>query len=300
MSDTAAPRRPLIDAHHHQWDLDRHPQPWLEAQEHRPLRRSFGSRDLRAAATRSIAGRRLSATVVVQAIASDAETRDLLALAEGDPLIAAVVGWADLASPALGDRLDELAAAPGGRHLRALRHLVQDEADPAWLQRPGVERGLSAVAARGLGYDLLIRSHQFGQAIRLAERQPELPLVLDHAGKPPIAGGNLDDWERQLRRLAGHPRVVCKISGLITEANTERWNLSDLRPVWDVLISAFGVDRLMFGSDWPVCDLAGGWDRWAGAVEDLLAASGCSDPETDALLSGTATAFYRLEPPKGP
>jgi L-fuconolactonase len=122
--------------------------------------------------------------VVVQSVTSVPETRELLALADDDPLIGAVVGWADLTSPAIGDVLDELRAGPGGTCLRALRHLVQGELDPEWLQRPAVERGLSAVQEGGLGYDVLIRCHQFPQAIRLAERLPDLPLVLEHAGKP--------------------------------------------------------------------------------------------------------------------
>ncbi|GAA3808761.1 amidohydrolase family protein [Streptomyces coacervatus] len=284
----------LVDAHHHVWDLDVRPQPWLDEPGHEPIRRNFGPHALRSAATRPIAGRRLTSTVVVQCIASVPETRDLLALADIDPLIGAVVGWADLTSPAIGDLLDELLAGPGGMYLRSLRHLVQSETDPHWLQRPDVERGLQAVGERGLGYDVLIRSHQLPQAIRLAERLPELPLALDHAGKPPIARRELTDWAQQLRMLARHPQVRCKVSGLITEADHEKWTVDDIRPVWDVLLAAFGPDRLMFGSDWPVANLAGGWNRWAATVEELL--NGCSDTEIHAVLAGTATAFYLLTP----
>ncbi|MER6569052.1 amidohydrolase family protein [Streptomyces sp. NPDC001093] len=290
MSDTKA----LVDAHHHVWDLSLRPQPWLDEPGHEPIRRSFSSHALHSAATRPIAGRRLTSTVVVQCVPSVPETRDLLALAESDPLIGAVVGWADLTSPAIGDVLDDLRAGPGGRYLRAVRHLVQDESDPHWLGRPDVERGLRAVGRRGLGYDVLIRSHQFPQAIRLAERLPELSLVLDHAGKPPLARGELADWARQVRTLARHPQVRCKVSGLVTEADHERWTVDDIRPVWDVLLSAFGPERLMFGSDWPVCVLAGGWNRWAAAVDELLGE--CSGTEIDAVLAGTATAFYQLTP----
>ncbi|MFI5872447.1 amidohydrolase family protein [Streptomyces sp. NPDC051445] len=284
----------LVDAHHHVWDLDIRPQSWLGEPGHEPLRRSFGTDDLRTAATRPIAGRRLGCTVLVQCVASVEETREFLALADDDPLVGAVVGWADLTSPAIGDVLDALRAGPGGTCLRAVRHLVQGESDAAWLQQPSVERGLRAVAERGLGYDLLIRDHQFPQAIRLAERLPGLPLVLDHAGKPPIARRDLGDWERGVRRLAAHPHVRCKVSGLVTEADHEKWTVDDIRPVWEVLLAAFGPDRLMFGSDWPVCVLAGGWNRWAAAAEELLA--GCSAAETEAVLAGTATTFYGLDP----
>lgn len=176
-----------------------------------------------------------------------------------------------------------------------MRHLVQSETDPWWLQRPDAERGLAALAERGLGYDVLVRAHQLPSAIRLAERLPGLRLVLDHAGKPPIAQGGraeLAEWEKWLRLLAAHPQVVCKVSGLVTEADHTRWTTADLRPVWDVLLSAFGPGRLMFGSDWPVCVLAGGWDRWAAAVGALL--DGLSGHEIQAVLDGTAGTFYRL------
>ena len=283
---------PLVDAHHHVWDLDRRPQPWLDEPGHEPIRRSHGIDDLRTAATRTIAGRSLTSTVVVQCVASVAETVELVDLADQEPLVGAVVGWADLASPAVGDVLDEVRSRPGGRYLRAVRHLVQGESDPEWLQQPAVERGLRAVRDRGLGYDVLIRSHQFPQAIRLAQRFPDLPLVLDHAGKPPIGHHALSDWLREVRALAGCPQVRCKVSGLITEADHHKWTIEDIRPVWDTLLAAFGPDRLMFGSDWPVCVLAGGWDRWAVTVGHLL--DDCSPHEKQAVLCDTATAFYRL------
>ncbi|MBZ3900208.1 MULTISPECIES: amidohydrolase family protein [Streptomyces] len=292
MSESAGPG--LIDAHHHVWDLDRRPQPWLDEPRHAPLRRSFDAQRLRADATRAIAGERLVRTVVVQCVTSLAETRELLALADTEPLIGGVVGWLDLTSLAIGDMLDRLRGGPGGEHLRAVRHVVQDEPDPDWLQRPVVESGLCRIRDLGLGYDLLVRDHQLPQAIRLAERVPGLPLVLDHAGKPPLARGELADWERRIRRLAGHPQVHCKVSGLITEADHDKWTLDDIRPVWDTLLSAFGPRRLMFGSDWPVCLLAGGWNRWAATVEELLL--DCSESETRAVLHDTATAFYGLRP----
>ncbi|MET7479963.1 amidohydrolase family protein [Streptomyces sp. NPDC005648] len=282
----------LVDAHHHLWDLAQRPQPWLDDPDVAPIRRTFTADDLRSTATRAIAGRRLHGTVVVQCVTEVAETEDLLALAEREPLIQAVVGWADLTSPAIGDVLDQLTAGPGGGHLRSLRHLVQGEKDPDWLQHPDVERGLRAVRDRGLRYDVLVRDHQLDQAIRLAERFPDLPQVLDHAGKPVIARQDIADWEQRIRRLAAHPHVVCKVSGLITEADHTRWTTADIRPVWDVLLSAFGPDRLMFGSDWPVANLAGGWNRWAATVDELL--TGWSESDAHALLAGTATAFYGL------
>ncbi|PYC79581.1 amidohydrolase [Streptomyces tateyamensis] len=282
----------LIDAHHHLWDLAQRPQPWLDDPALASIRRRFTPDDLRATATRTVAGRRLHRTVAVQCVPEVPETEDLLALAAQEPLIGAVVGWVDLRSAAVGDELDRLLAGPGGSYLRSLRSLVQGEPDPHWLQRADVERGLAAIEERGLGYDVLVRSHQLDQAVRLAERFPGLPQVLDHAGKPDIAGGELGEWEHRLRRLARHPQVVCKVSGLITEADHQAWTVADIRPVWDVLLSAFGPDRLMFGSDWPVANLAGGWNRWAATVDVLI--EGCSADETSAILAGTASAFYHL------
>ncbi|MFI7296357.1 amidohydrolase family protein [Streptomyces sp. NPDC050121] len=283
---------PLIDAHHHVWDLDRRPQPWLDEPGHEPIRRSYGVEELRRAATRPVAGRRLTRTVLVQCVASVPETEELLDLADQDPMVGAVVGWVELTAPDVGDVLDELRARPSGGYLRALRHVVQGESDAEWLQQPAVERGLRAVQDRDLGYDVLIRSHQFPQAIRLAQRFPDLPLVLDHAGKPPIGHHTISDWARNVHVLAGCPQVRCKVSGLITEADHHEWTLDDIRPVWNTLLAAFGPDRLMFGSDWPVCVLAGGWNRWAATVEELLNA--CSPHEKQAVLCDTATAFYRL------
>ncbi|MFF4800480.1 amidohydrolase family protein [Streptomyces sp. NPDC001351] len=288
------PTPALVDAHHHLWNLDQRPQPWLDDPALESIHRTFTPDDLRSAATHPIAGRRLHSTVVVQCMADLSETEDLLALADQEPLIGAVVGWADLRSPAIGDVLDRLLAGPGGTYLRSLRHLVQGETDPRWLQHPEVERGLTAVLDRGLSYDVLVRDHQLDQAIRLAERFPGLPQVLNHAGKPCIARRELADWERRIRRLADHPQVFCKVSGLITEADHATWTTADIRPVWEVLLTSFGPERLMFGSDWPVANLAGGWNRWAATVDELLA--GCSEHDLQALLGGTATAAYRLRP----
>lgn len=282
----------LVDAHHHLWDLAQRAQPWLDDPGVASIRRTFTPDDLRSTATRTVAGRRLHGTVVVQCIAEVAETEDLLALAEREPLIQAVVGWADLRSPAIGDVLDTLLAGPGGGYLRSLRHLVQGETDPHWLQRPDVERGLRAARDRGLRYDVLVRDHQLDQAVRLAERFPDLPQVLDHAGKPDLVGQEIADWERGIRRLAAHPHVVCKVSGLVTEADRTHWTTADIRPAWDVLVSAFGPERLMFGSDWPVANLAGGWNRWAATVDELL--TGWSADDVQALLAGTASTFYGL------
>jgi predicted TIM-barrel fold metal-dependent hydrolase len=282
----------LVDGHHHIWDLSRRPQPWLDEDGLEPLRRSFGTSDLGRAAAGGLAGRRLTATVLVQCLPSTAETEEFLALADSDDLVAGVVGWVDLTRPGVGDELDRLAGLPGGDRLLGVRHLVQGEADPGWLLREDVGRGLAEVAARGLRFDLLVRPQQLAAAVGLARRMPELPMVLDHAAKPPLRDGDLTAWSADLRALAAAGPVACKVSGLVTEAHPG-WTVEDLRPAADEVLSAFGPSRTLFGSDWPVCEAAGGWARWAAAAEELLA--GLSAPELDDVLQGTASRFYGLD-----
>ena len=284
----------LVDAHHHVWDLARRPQPWLDELGLDALRRSFDTADLVADAAAGLCGRPLAATVLVQCLPVLAETEDLLQLAETDPLIAGVVGWVDLTAPDVSRQLDWLRTLPGGQLLVGIRHLVQAEPDPGWLLRTDVRRGLDEVAERGLCYDLLVLPHQLPATAALAEQSPQLRLVLDHAAKPPIRSGDLRDWARDLRTLAASPQVVCKFSGLITEADHERWSTQDLWPVAQELLDAFGPQRLMFGSDWPVCRVAGGWAAWASAAEELLGP--LSSAELEQVLHGTARRTYRWGP----
>jgi L-fuconolactonase len=283
----------LVDAHHHVWDLTRRPQPWLDADGLESLRRSFSTADLVRAAAGGLAGRRLEATVLVQCLPSTAETEELLALAAEDDLVAGVVGWTDLTRPGVGKELDRLAGLPGGDRLLGIRHLVQGEVDPGWLLRDDVGRGLAEVAARGLRFDLLVLPHQLPAAVALARRTPELPLVLDHAAKPPLRDGDVTAWAADLRALAAAGPVFCKLSGLVTEARPG-WALDDLRPAVDGVLAAFGPSRTLFGSDWPVCEAAGGWARWAAAAEELLLP--LTAAELGDVLQGTARRFYGLDP----
>jgi L-fuconolactonase len=283
----------FIDAHHHVWDLTRRPQPWLDEPGLQALRRSFGTADLVADAAAGLCGRTLAATVLVQCLPLLAETEDLLRLAAQDPLVASVVGWVDLTDPGVGNQLDRLRTLPGGQSLVGVRHLVQAESDPMWLLRADVRRGLDEVAERGLCYDLLVLPHQLVAAVALAERAPQLRLVLDDAAKPPLRSGDLRGWATDIRALSRSPQVVCKFSGLITEADHQRWTTEDLRPVAQELFDDFGPQRLMFGSDWPVCRVAGGWAAWASAAEELLAS--LSAAELDQVLQGTARRKYPLK-----
>ena len=278
----------VIDAHHHVWDLAVRDQPWLAGPDLAPIRRTFTVDDLRPAAR--AAG--VEATVLVQTVTVAAETPEMLALADADPLVAAVVGWTDLTSPAVADELARLAGGPGGARLAAIRHQVQTEPDPDWLRRPDVIRGLRALAAAGLAYDLVIRPHQLPAATYAAAAVPGLTLVLDHAAKPPI-GGDLDGWAAAVRALAAQPNTTCKLSGLVTEAPPGAGPAA-FAEVADVVLSAFGAQRVMFGSDWPVCLLARDY-VWVLALARSLTA-GLSQAEQAAVFGETAARAYRLGP----
>jgi len=272
-----------IDAHHHVWDLALRDQPWTASLPQ--LRRSFGMDELRP----SLAEHGIDATILVQTVPVAQETPELLQLAYLDPNVAGVVGWIELSAPDAPDRLKELSALPGS--LVGIRHGVQDEPDPRWLCRSQVRRGLTAVGAAGLSFDLLIRPAQLDAAIETVRALPELRFVLDHAAKPLIAQGILEPWRDQVRHLAALPNVAVKLSGLVTEAGPN-WTIEMLSPYTDVLLDSFGPQRIMFGSDWPVCLLAGTYGDVVDAAADLTAK--LLPDETADVFGGTATRWYGL------
>jgi L-fuconolactonase len=277
-----------VDAHHHLWDLAVRDQDWISGAELAPLRRDFLAGEL--AAEAGAAG--VDASVLVQTVTVAEETPEFLALAAASELIAGVVGWTDLTAPDVGDQLGRLAELPGGDALVGIRHQVQGEPDPDWLRRPDVRRGLTAVGRAGLVYDLVILPHQLPAATATAAALPELTFVLDHLGKPPVASGALEPWATDLRALAALPNTVCKLSGLVTEADWHDWSVDGLRPYADTVLEAFGPDRLMFGSDWPVCTLAAGYRQVLDTARELTAAL---DPdESAAVFGGTAVRVYGL------
>ncbi|WP_217237761.1 amidohydrolase [Streptomyces sp. AC555_RSS877] len=278
----------VIDAHHHVWDLSRRDQDWITGRELAPLRRDFTLADLEPEAR--AAG--VTATVLVQTIDVPEETPEFLALAKDSDLVAGVVGWTDLTSPDAARALAVLREGPGGGHLVGIRHQVQGEADPRWLVRPDVLRGLAAVAEAGLVYDLVVRPHQLAAAHEAARLLPGLTFVLDHAGKPPIASGELRPWADTVRLLASLPNTVCKLSGMVTEADWDQWSAEDLQPYADTVLDAFGPRRLMFGSDWPVCRLAATYAEVLGVARELTAALHPS--ERHEVFTGTALRTYGL------
>lgn len=251
MTDPVVPE--TIDAHHHLWDPATRDYPWLAGDVLAPIRRRYDTEALRVH-TRE-AG--IDATVLVQTASDVDETVDFLAVADANrDLIAGVVGWVDLTDPSVGDVLAGLRERPGGDLLVGVRHQAQDEPDPSWLARTDVVRGVRAVVAAGLAYDLLVLPHQLAAASELVGQVPEGRFVLDHAAKPPITSGDLEPWAGLVRALAASTNVACKLSGLVTEADWRHWNVADFRPYAEVVLTAFGPERVMFGSDWPVCELA--------------------------------------------
>ncbi|MGW2058440.1 amidohydrolase family protein [Streptomyces sp. NPDC001840] len=284
----AASTAGVVDAHHHIWDLSVRDQDWITGPALTPIRRNFTLDDLEPEAR--AAG--VTATVLVQTICVPEETPEFLAAADGSELVAGVVGWTDLTAPGIADTLAALRELPGGDRLVGIRHQVQGESDPRWLLRPDVQRGLAAIAAAGLVYDLVVLPQQLPAAAVAAELLPDLTFVLDHLGKPPIASGGLDPWADHVRTLAARPNTVCKLSGMVTEADWDSWTANGLRPYADTVLDAFGSGRLMFGSDWPVCRLAATYGEVLDAAR--VVTNALSEPEREQIFSATARRVYGL------
>ncbi|MGA9278710.1 amidohydrolase family protein [Ilumatobacter sp.] len=276
-----------VDAHHHLWDLELTPQPWIEG-DLAPINRNFHIDDYIDAA-----GDHVGRSVVVQTVADPGETPLLLSIAERTELIGGVVGWVDLTADGVEDRIGELLSSSGAEWLVGIRHLVQDEPDPRWLCRPDVRRGLDALGRAGLPYDLLTLPNQLEAAIETVSALPAVSFVVDHLSKPSIADGTLEPWATDLARLGRFPNVTCKLSGMITEADWSTWTVDDLRRYADIALDVFGADRMMFGSDWPVCLLAGSYDRVVETAHELTA--GLDTAERDAVFGRTATRVYGLD-----
>ncbi|MGI5215546.1 amidohydrolase family protein [Plantactinospora sp. CA-290183] len=280
----------IVDAHHHLWRISDGYR-WLDQPELAPIRRTFTPQELR----REVTGAGVDRTVLVEGGRCDqAEAEILLRYARDTDVIAGVVAWADPTDPGLADTLAGYRELPGGELLVGIRSQVQGEPDPDYLDRPEVRAGLRTVAAAGLAFDLVIRADQLPSAARVAEAVPELRFVLDHLGKPRIRAGAAGhaEWAGPLGALAARPNVTAKLSGLVTEADWRRWTVTDLRPYVGTAVERFGPERLMFGSDWPVCLLAARYPQ----VRDALVRSlpPLSAQERDQVFARTAVEAYRL------
>jgi L-fuconolactonase len=274
-----------IDAHHHFWDPARASYPFL-TDELASIRRAFGPTDL----APLIASAGIDATIVVQTRSSLEETEAFLATAAVTPFVRGVVGWVDLRDPAVDEEIARLRAGPGGDRLVGIRHQVHDEPDPAWLLRDDVRRGIRAVGNAGLVYELLVRARELPAARDVVAAMPEVRFVVDHLAKPAIRSGADSAWDAGVASFRDLPNAWWKLSGLVTEADWDAWQPSDLQPFVDRVLEVAGADRLLFGSDWPVCLLAAGYDEVLSTAQALTAA--LTADERVAVFGGTAVQVY--------
>ncbi|MBI4306161.1 MAG: amidohydrolase family protein [Chloroflexi bacterium] len=278
------PGTPVVDSHQHFWDIKKLSYDWMGTGPS-PLRRNFLPGDLRPL----IEEAGVDHTVIVQAHQSLDEARWIISLAEKHDFIAGTVCWVDLAGAGLGKALDRLQKS---KYFNGVRHIWHDEADDAWIMRPGVIRGLRELARRGIPYDFLTYPQHLKYVPRVYDRVPDLSGVIDHISKPAIAKAQMEPWATDLARVAEIPNVLCKVSGMITEARRGLWKPADLKPYVKHVVSVFGYDRLMLGSDWPVCTLAGSYKQVFDAA--VLALGKLSGTARARVFGGNAIKFYRL------
>ncbi len=277
----------VVDSHQHFWDL-RQPfdHRWLDTPELESIRRDCLPVNLQSLIQQAGVDR----TVLVQTQNDLRENDWALSLTDENDFIAGVVGWLDLTSPNFERQLEELCLHP---KFVGVRHLTQGESDDDFIIRDDVLRGLKILERHRVPFDLLFLTRHLHHAADVARLCPDLPLVLDHLGKPMINARRLDNWEPNFRKAASCPNVYCKLSGMVTEADWKAWTPADLKPYVDVALSAFGPARCMFGSDWPVCELAGTYNEVYGTLRELVET--LSESEKAQIFGGTASAFYGLD-----
>lgn len=274
----------MIDSHHHFWEIDRFDYSWMP--EGSPLATDYGPEELKPL----MANAGVDYTVIVQAVSSPDEARWLLELAEDNEFIAGVVGWVDLTDPEVGHTLDELQQS---RCFVGVRHIWESEEDPGWIVNSGAINGLKELARRDLAFDFLAKPANLPYIPQVMDQVPDLRAVVDHIAKPLIADHVVEPWLTDLRKVASINGVHCKVSGMITEADHQNWTVDDLRPYVHHVLGMFGSDRLMFGTDWPVCTLAGGYEQVVDTAREIL---GSLSPAAKAdVFGGTAARFYRLD-----
>jgi L-fuconolactonase len=279
----------IVDSHQHFWNLARATYEWMTG-EFAVLRRRFEPVDL----APQLAGCDVTRTIAVQARSSLDETVYLLELASQYELVGGVVGWVDLTANDLGATLAELASMPGGGKLVGIRHQVHDEPDPEWLLRDDVQRGLDKVGEAGLVFDLLVRARELPAAVATVACQRETPFVVDHLAKPPVASGEDREWAVWMQRMSVLPNVAVKLSGLVTEDNWERWTRDRLVPYAGRAFEWFGAERVLFGSDWPVCTLAASYEEVFSAYRSLV--EEFAPGNVSGVFGSNAERIYGLAP----
>ena len=276
-----------IDSHQHFWNPESREYPWMPEQ----LKQLFGPEDLSPLLERNGFQR----CILVQTVGDVQETREFLDIAGEHDFVAGVVGWVDLLDPSTPQTLEELRRGPNGHYLVGIRHQVHDEEDPDWLLREPVQSNFDAIASHNLVYDLLVRTKELPSAITVARDFPHVQFVVDHIAKPPIASGETEPWASLMREFAGLPNVACKLSGMVTEADPENWSVTDLVPYVSTVVEIFGPERLMLGSDWPVCTLVASYDDVVTATRTALNQLGVlDDASSAAIFGGTAAHWYSL------
>jgi L-fuconolactonase len=273
-----------VDSHQHFWRYNPQQHVWMTDQMS-VLRRDYLPDDL----APLLQATAFDGTVAVQARQMLEETEWLLQLADEHAFIKGVVGWVDLRSPDVVKQLEKYARHP---KLVGVRHVVHDEPDDHFMLGEHFRRGIASLREFGLPYDLLLFPRHLPVAVRLVEEFPDQVFVLDHIAKPAIREGQISPWQEDLKALARHPRVYCKLSGMVTEAAWKAWNADDFRPYLDTVINAFGVDRVMIGSDWPVCTLSGDYAPTMRIVGDYV--ERFPQAVRERILGGTCADVYRL------
>ncbi len=275
----------IIDAHQHLWSYQPSEYSWI-SKDMSVLARDYLPEQLRAEMVKA----KVDGTVAVQARQTLQETEWLLSLARNSTIVRGVVGWAPLSSEAFPQELERLQKE---EKLKGLRHVVQDEPDDHFILRPDFNRGISALTNSGLVYDILIFARQLPLTIQFVDLHPNQIFVVDHIAKPSIGKAILDPWRGHIRQLAERKNVYCKISGMVTEANWTNWRTEELQPYVDTVLEAFGTDRLMVGSDWPVCLLATAYADWFATLHQLF--HSLSATEQESIFGGVASRIYRLQ-----
>ncbi len=273
-----------IDAHQHFWIFDPVRDSWITS-EMQVIQRNFLPEDLKPV----LDANNVDGCVAVQADQSDAETSFLLQLADANEFVKGVVGWTDLRSPSLYDRLEKFSLF---EKLKGFRHVAQGQPD-GFLLQPDFLKGVGQLAAFDFTYDILIYTHQLNEAFQFARQLPKVRFVLDHIAKPYIKKGELEPWATDIKRLAELPNVHCKVSGMVTEADWHHWQQDDFRLYLDIVFESFGASRMMFGSDWPVCLVAAEYGAMKRILTDYIA--GFTGTEKQQVMGGNAVSFYQLE-----